>query len=141
VCVSYRIVLIFGLLHLRLRRSQRRLRLVPGDLQHATFELCPLVRRLEETNRRTWIRWLWFQSIIFIRLLSVIVFGDAHVLGFAPRLEGHDDAVGVLVSDVFDLAEILRRYKIKMNRCFAAVEFSARGESAPAPRSSPQSAA
>ena len=43
-------VFLLGILLLRLRRDRGRLGLVPGDLEHATFELHPLVCRLERQH-------------------------------------------------------------------------------------------
>lgn len=50
--VSYRAVLVFSLLLLRLGCDRRRLGLVPGNLQHATFKLGSLVGGLERKKKK-----------------------------------------------------------------------------------------
>lgn len=88
VCVSYRIVIVFRLLLLWLCGDGGRLGLVPGNLQHATFELSSLVSSLENKTDASYtfyilllfnFRWLeeekgvlWLTFSASLRVLKVM---------------------------------------------------------------------
>lgn len=125
VCdVSYRIVLIFSLFLLWLCCNRGRLGLVPGNLQHTTFELSSLVSCLEnktvgqlqviaftyfvpEKPKDFWyfnnFRWLYERGRDRLVWFSHVTY----ILCFASCLKGHDNTVGVLVTDILDLTIFL----------------------------------
>lgn len=125
--VSYRVVLIFRLFFLRLCCDRGQLGFVPGNLKKATFELSSLVGRLE--NKKA-AGYSFSPSVNHLRHINgfqifqrmprgkakVLRSHGTHILRLASCLKGHDDTVGILVTELLDLTEFLGIKKKKKKK-------------------------